>query len=424
LSVVVVSLDHESTPLSILEAVAVGDARVGKVLRTLCDQANIEESVVLSTCLRTEVYAVVNRFHDAVREIQEVIAGQGDLVPAVIEVHATVRFDDDVARHLFEVASGLRSAVPGESEVLGQVKRAWEAAAHEHASGPVLAELFRHATHTGKRVRSETGISRGTTSFSHGAIQLAESALEGGLGGSRVVVVGAGEMGSGLVTGLRTLAPERRPQAIVVVNRTEARAQALVRASSDSGVVSAEISDLVEHLASADVVFAAVDAGDRLIGAAQLERRQRGRALVVVDLGMPRVVDPDLASLAGITLLDLEDLRTAVHGAMDERRAEATQAGVLVDEELHAYRAAARARGAAPVIAALRQRLEVARAQELERHRSQFGDLDDAQWSRVDAASRTALAKLLHEPTVVLKDTAGTPRGERLVEALRTLFDL
>ena len=197
MSVVVVGLEHKQAPLSLLEGVAVGDAEHGKVMGALRDCDNLQESVLLSTCLRTEVYAVVDRFHDAVAEVERLLASLAGQDVTALQPYLGIRFDDDVPGHLFSVASGLESAVVGESEVLGQVRRAWERAHAERVSGPVLARLFRHAVHTGKRVRSETGIGRGTTSFAHAAIELAERRLPGGMAGRRVVVIGAGHMGSG-----------------------------------------------------------------------------------------------------------------------------------------------------------------------------------------------------------------------------------
>lgn len=427
MSVVVVGLEHQQVPLDLLERVAVGESDLAKVLGPLRDRANLQESAVLSTCLRTEVYAVVDRFHDAVHEIQEVLADKAGLPVSALEDHATVRFDDDVAVHLFSVASGLESAVLGEGEVLGQVRRAWERAQDERVSGPVLAELFRHAVRTGKRVRSETAIARGTTSFSYAAVELAEARRPGGLAGTTVAVVGAGDMGSGVLTALASLPESRRPAEVVVVNRSSARADELVRTASPGMVVRATgLPDLAAVLAGADVVATAMEAAAHLVAAAQVapEGSRADRPLLVVDLGMPRNVDPAAGSLPGVTLLDMDHLSSAVAQAMDERRGEAERAREIVAEEVARHRAAARARGAAPVVAALRSRLEEARTAELARRRSQFGELSVADWAQVDAVTRAVLAKLVHEPTVLLKETAGTPRGERLVEALRLLFDL
>jgi len=427
LSVVVVGLEHRHAPLDLLERVTLGESDLAKTLGTLRDRTNLQESVVLSTCLRTEVYAVVDRFHDAVHEIQEVLAGHAGLTVAALEPQCSVRFDDDVAVHLFSVASGLESAVPGEGEVLGQVRRALERAQDERVSGPVLAELFRHAVQTGKRVRTETAIARGTTSFSHAAVELAETRRAGGLAGTSVAVVGAGAMGSGVLQALVSLPEERRPAEVVLVNRTAARAEALVRTVPETlSVRSAATGDLPAVLVGADVVVAAVEAGSHVIHATHVAPRgsRSDRPVLVVDLGVPRNVDPAAGGVPGVTLLDMDHLTSAVARALDERRNETEQARLIVDEEVARHRTTARARGAAPVVAALRARLEEMRRAELDRRRSQFAALSDGDWEQVEAVTRAVMAKLVHEPTMVLKDTAGSPRGERLVESLRTLFDL
>lgn len=427
MSVVVVGLEHHEAPLDLLERVAVGENEVAKILGSLRDRVNLQESVILSTCLRTEVYAVVDRFHDAVHEVQEVLADQAGVPAATLEPHLRIRFDDDVPGHLFAVASGLESAVPGESEVLGQVRRAWERAQDERVSGPVLAELFRHAIRAGKRVRSETSIARGTTSFSYAAVELAETRRAGGLLGSTVVVVGAGEVGAGVTQSLVGLAEARRPARVVVANRTAERAARLERAAPEGVEVRAVgFDDVPSVLGEADVLVTAVEASPHLLGASELAPGgfRADRELLVVDLGMPRNVDPAAGDLPRIELFNMDDISVSVATAMEGRRSEADAARTIVTEEIERYRAASRARGAAPVVAALRARLEESRAAELDRRRGQFTGLSEEDWAQIDAVTRSVLAKLVHEPTVLLKETAGTPRGERLVEALRLLFDL
>ena len=183
MSVVVIGLQHTQAPLPLLEAVAVSDADLHKTLGALNHRRNVQEAVVLSTCLRTEVYAVVDRFHDAVAEIYDVLSEHSHLSVEELSAHATLRFDDDVTSHLFSVTSGLESVVTGETEVVGQVRRAFERAQEEGASGPVLYALFRHALQTGKRVRTETGISKGTTSFAYAAVTVARGEDQAGLRG-------------------------------------------------------------------------------------------------------------------------------------------------------------------------------------------------------------------------------------------------
>ena len=195
MSVVVIGLQHTQAPLPLLEAAAVSDADLHKMLSALGHRRNVQEAVVLSTCLRTEVYAVVDRFHDAVAEIYDVLSEHSGLSVEELSAHATVRFDDDVTSHLFSVTSGLESVVTGETEVVGQVRRAFERAQEEGTCGPVLSALFRHALQTGKRVRTETGISQGTTSFAYAAVTVARGEDQAGLRGARVVVVGAGRDG-------------------------------------------------------------------------------------------------------------------------------------------------------------------------------------------------------------------------------------
>jgi glutamyl-tRNA reductase len=426
-SVVVVGLEQRQAPLDLLEQVAVGDNALPKALGMLRDRANLSEAVVLSTCLRTEVYAVVERFHDGVAELQEFFAAIAGLPVDALADHLVTRFDDDVAEHLFTVASGLDSAVLGESEVLGQVRRAWERAQRERASGPVLGSLFRHAVETGKRVRSETAIARGITSLSNGAVAMAANRRPGGLAGSRILVVGAGEMGEGVIRAIAS----HEPSELVVANRTSDRAAELIAAlptelGSRSRVAS--MAKVPDALARADVAFTSVATTHPIVEvpvlAAAVAQREPGDPLLVVDLGVPRNVEPAAASLAGVTLFDMDALRTAVEGALSGRQAELAHAQEIVADQLERYRVAARARGAAPVVSALRSRAEDVRRSELERHRSKLSELTEEQWNQVDAVTRSTVAKLLHEPTVVVKDAAGTPRGERLVEALRALFDL
>jgi glutamyl-tRNA reductase len=422
-SVVVIGLQHKQAPLALLEAVAVGDADLHKVLAALSHRRNLQETVVLSTCLRTEVYSVVDRFHDAVAEVYEVLSEHSGISTEELAVRATVRFDDDVTSHLFSVTAGLESTVLGESEVVGQVRRAFEHAREEGVCGPVLSALFQHALATGKRVRTETGIARGTTSFAHAAVTVARGEEGGGLRDKRVVVVGAGEMGLGVSRALCDIPAAFAPRSIVVVSRSLARAEELVNEAACGSKLRAGALDGVHaELAQADVVLSAVAAESHVLRAAHFT----GVAgpMLVVDLGVPRNVDPIVGTLPSVALLDMDTLSASVARALGDREEESVGARAIIADEVERFRTASRQRGAAPVIAALRARIESMRVSELERHRAQLADLTEGEWEQVDVATRAAMAKMLHEPTMLLKETAGTPRGERLVEALRILFDL
>ena len=423
MSVVVVGLEHRRAPLELLEAVTVSEAELGKLTAELQGYGNLTELVVLSTCLRTEVYAVADRFHDAVAEITEVLAHKAGRRPEELAEALTIRFDYDVAGHLFAVASGLQSSVPGETEVLGQVRRAHEHALAEHTCGPVLAELFQAALHAGKRVRTETSIARGTTSFAHAAVELAATEL-GSFEGLRVAVVGAGDLGAGVLEALAT-GPATAAAELTLVNRSAQRAGEVVAALPEGQAARVGVRTF-DHLAAvaatADLVITAVEADEPILRAEHLRDRQQ--ALWMLDLGVPRNIDLAVRDLDGVTVLDVVDLAKIVDGTLADRREELVAASTIVNEEVHRYRDLARARGAAPVISALRAKVDAARATELARRRSEFADLDEQEWAKVEALTRSILSKVLHEPTVVVKEAAGTPRGERLVEALRSLFDL
>ncbi len=427
MSVIVVGLEQRHSPLDLLERVAVTEVELPKALGRLRDRSNLAEVVILSTCLRTEVYAVVERFHEGVDDLQEFLATTSGSPLDALADHFTVRFDDDVTNHLFTVAAGLDSAVLGESEVLGQVRRAWERAQTEKVCGPVLGALFRHAVEAGKRVRSETSIARGITSLSHGAVALAAGRRPNGLEGARVLMVGAGEMGEGVVQALDGLGID----GLVVANRTADRARELV---ADLPAPLAErartegLDDIAALMAAADVVFTSVGTTHPLIERPMVEAaatvEDRDDPLLIVDLGVPRNVEPSAAGLDGVVLLDMEVLRSAVADALSGRQDEVAAASHIVTDEVERYRVATRARDAAPMVSALRARVEEARKVEFDRQRTKHSELSEAQWDQVDAVTRAMVAKLLHQPTVTLKDAAGTPRGERLAEALRTLFDV
>lgn len=248
MSVVVVGLEHQRTPLDVLERATVSDAELSKTLAALRDRSNLLEVVVLSTCLRTELYAVVERFHEGVADLQEFLAAAAGTSVETVAEYQTLLFDDAVTVHLFEVASGLHSAVLGETEVLGQVRRAWERADADKASGPVLSSLFRRAVQVGRRVRAQTSIATGTTSLSHVAVDVAAGAFGGSLAGKRVLVVGAGDMGEGVVSA----AAGAGPATIVVANRTTGRAQALAQSVGGTAI---GLDEIAAAVADADVVL-------------------------------------------------------------------------------------------------------------------------------------------------------------------------
>jgi glutamyl-tRNA reductase len=418
-SVIVVGLNHRTVPLDVLERMTVNDARLPKALHDLTSRDDLTEAVVLSTCMRTEVYAVADRYHGAIQDVRNFLSELGGTAPEDFSDHLYAFHDEAAVAHLFRVASGLDSAVIGESEVLGQVRAAWEKAAAEAASGPTLAGLFRHALEVGKRARSETGIARGTASVSQAAVEMAERHL-GSLQGRRILVLGAGDMGEGMAVALaRSTAGE-----VLVANRTRSRARGL---AARVGGRSVELGALGAALEEVDVLLTSTGSPDVLLEADDLEAvmaERGGRALLIVDVAVPRDVDPAAGSLDGVTLLDMDDLRAFAEAGLAARRAEVAGVEQIIGDEVERHAALVSARQVAPLVVFLRERAEAIRLAELDRHSSKLASLDSEQRAAVEAVTRGVLAKLLHQPTASIKDAAGTARGERLAEALRALFDL
>lgn len=418
MSLVVLGLNQRNVPLELLERAALPGDRVAKALHDLCTRPNVNEAVVVATCNRTEVYVAADRFHGAHADVLSFFAELTGLEPALAGEHLFSAYDGEAVAHLFRVVSGLDSAVVGESEILGQVRDAWERARAEGAAGGSLNLVFRHALEVGKRVRTDTGIGRGTASVSHAAVELAADRL-GGLADRRVLVVGAGEMGEGMTVALAGAGVAE----VIVANRTLARGEQLAERVGGWAVRLADVDRLMTEV---DVVLAGADGGT-MLERVQVERaiaEREGRPLLVIDIAVPRNVEPSVADLDGVTVLDLDDLRAWAARGVARRATEVRAAEDIVDEELARFADVAQARQVAPLIGQLRERAEEVRAYELARARRKLGSLSPEQAEAVEALTRQLVAKLLHEPSVRLKADAGTARGERNAAALRDLFDL
>ena len=419
MSVVVIGLNHRSTPLDLLERMTIGDAALTKALHDLVHREHVSEAVVLSTCNRTEVYAVAEKFHGAYQDIRNFLSEAAFLAPEDFSDHLYVHYDAPAVAHLFAVASGLDSVVLGESEILGQVRSAWERAREEGAAGPSLNLLFRHALEVGKRARTDTSVARGTTSVSQAAVAMATERL-GGLEGKRILVLGAGEMGEAMAIALSRAGAAD----LVLANRTWERAVELAEAVGGRPV---RLLDVPAAMVDADLLLTSTGATAALLqvdDVTAIAAQRAGRPLLIVDIAVPRDVDPAVAAIPGITLLDMEDLTTFADAGRDARRREVSAVQDILDEELDRYLGATSAREVAPMVVALRDRAEEVRRAELDRFGARLAGLDPAQAEAVEALTRGIIGKLLHEPSVALKDAAGSPRGDRLVASLRELFGI
>ncbi len=417
MSILAIGVNHRSGPLSVLERVTLAPDEVGKAVEGLAQLDNIREAVVLSTCNRTEIYAVTEKFHGAYADIRDFLCNLGDISADELHPHLFSQHDDAAVMHLFEVAAGLDSAVVGESEILGQLRQAWEIAQREGGARTTLNLLFRHAVEVGKRARTETAIARGTASVSHAAVEMAVE-HHGSISGRSVALIGAGAMGEGIAVALRGAGVGD----VLVINRSPERGQALADRIDGRAI---GIDRLSEALESSDVVLTSTGAGEPVITADLVRRLERGgRPLLFVDIAVPRDVAPDVAELAGVTVLDLDDLSRWADRGRAERLAEVDRVTDIVRQEVERFELQSAALQAAPLVSSLRERAEALRSAELARHAKRLNQLDEEQREMVDVITRGLVAKLLHEPSVRLRNQAGTPQGERNAAAVADLFDL
>lgn len=417
MSILVIGVNHRSGPLPVLERVTLSAEAVPKAVATLASLDNIREVAVISTCNRTEIYAVTERFHGAYADIREFLANEAELSADDLDAFLFAQHDDAAVAHLFEVTAGLDSVVLGESEILGQAKTAWETAQAEGGARSTLNLLFRHAITAGKRARTETAIGRGTASMSHAAVEMAIERL-GTLAGAQVVVVGAGAMGDGIAVALHRAGAGE----IIVANRSAARGDALGARVQGRSI---GFEHLPEALGTADLVLSCTGSDEPVITAELLTLARRPmRPLLVVDIALPRDVEPEVGAIPGVTVCDLDDLRDWADRGRDARAGEIDGVRRILREQIDRFRAESTALQAAPLVVAMRDRAEQVRAAEMERHAARLADLTPEQHEAVDVLTRSLLAKLLHEPSVRLKDQAGTPRGERNAAAVADLFDL
>ncbi|MDT4996067.1 MAG: glutamyl-tRNA reductase [Pseudonocardiales bacterium] len=415
MTVVVVGMSHRTSPVRVLEAVAVADDELRKILDELHRGEAISEALLLSTCNRIEVYADVARFHAGVAEISTVLARHSGLTVAELSEHLYVHFAEAAAEHMFSVASGLDSMVVGESQILGQLRACYALGADTGSVGSVLHDLAQTALRVGKRVHARTGIDRAGASVVSVALDQA-AAVVGDLAGLRAVIVGAGSMGALAGATLR----RRGVRQLVVANRSRERADRLAVTLGARSVRLDDVVELAREIADADVLISSTGAAGLVIESDLIGPRGH-RPLAVLDLALPRDVDPSVGTLAGVTYVDLDALRSGGAGVSDSEIRAAT---TIVAEELGRYLNAQHQLAAAPTVTALRARANEVVDAELRRLDARLPGLDDAQRREVAEAVRRAVEKVLHTPTVRMKELAALPGGDRYAAALRELFEL
>jgi len=424
MSLLAVGVSHQTAPVALLEQFAMGaDDRV-KALHELVESDHVSEVLVLATCNRVEVFAEVEKFHGGVADVSRVLARQAGATVEELSPYVTVHYEDQAVAHLFSVAAGLDSMVVGETQVLGQLRAAYALARDEGTVGRELHPVAQRALRVGKRVHAETGIDRAGASLVSVALMRAEERI-GSLAGRPVLVVGAGSMGALAATTLARLDAQ-----VVISSRTEASA---ARLADSLGGRAAPLADLPAELAAADVLVTCTGAtglvvGTEVVAGAMADRA--GRPLAVVDLALPRDVDPSVAALPGVHVVDLALLqgeRASTPGRPTDGPVAAddiTAAHAIVEAETALLRAERQAAEVAPTVSALRSQAAGVVDAELLRLSTRLPDLDARARAEIARTVHRVVDKLLHEPTVRVKELAAAPGDTDYAGALRALFGL
>jgi len=410
-----IGLSHHTAPLAVRERLSVATEHMAEELGQLLGNGTVEEGILVSTCNRVELYAAASDPTKASRELKEYMqARTGDDVAGYLYE----RVGRDAVHHAFRVAASLDSMVVGEPQILGQMKTAFSAAHGAGGVGMLLGRCFHRAFAVAKQVRTETGIAAGTVSVSSIAIELAQK-IFGHLDGRRALLVGAGKMSEAAA---RSLA--KRGASMYVVNRSRERAEQLAGAC---GGQARSYDQLVDELTAADVVITSTASPEPIITKKMMKavaKARRYRTLFLIDIALPRDVEPSVAKLDGVFLYDIDDLQQVAQENLAARRKEAAHAEKIVAVETEQFEAWRRSLTLTPTVVALRERFRGVLEAELERTMPRLGSLSDKERKSLDKMVDAMVNKLLHQPLTQMKQSSTTPEGALLIDAARRLFDL
>lgn len=419
MDLLLLGVSHHTAPVDLRERVDFSRRGVVEALRELAVRPAPPEAVVVTTCNRAEIYVACEDTGATRSDLCQFMSRFHDVPESELAPHLYAHTGADVAKHLFRVAAGLDSLIVGEPQIFGQVKSAFATASSERCTGSLLNKLFMSSFAVGKKVRAETGLGEGAVSISYAAISLARK-IFGNLQERRVLVVGAGDMAELTALHLQS----QQVAQIVVTNRTLARAEALARKVGGTAVAWSAID---EELLHADIVVTATGAQAPVISAPSIDRvmrARRNRPLFVVDIGLPRDVDPAAGELEQVFLYNIDDLRSMISENLARRQEQTAQAEVMIGREVDDFVVWQRSRGAIPTLVALRRRFEAVRESELERLAPRLNGLSADARARVEDVTRLLVQKLLLEPTERLKTTPDEATAAQYADALTQLFSL
>jgi glutamyl-tRNA reductase len=412
-------VSHKTAPLELRERLSLTEGRAVSALRELTTAAGIHEAAAISTCNRTELYLIVSDPVEAESTALGVLSRQAEIRPTELLGHLYSYRSTEAARHLLRVTAGLDSMIIGEAEIQGQVKRAYELALVEGATGPILNRLFRGALTAGGRVREETAISEKGVSIPSVAVELARRAL-GDLAERRVLVVGAGETAELVARALVA----RGVRTVFVANRHYDRAIGLAQRFEG---VAVRFDELPSQLEAADIVVSATNSPHHIVereGLEQVMAAREGRPLIAIDIAVPRDIEPECREIAGVSVYDIDDVQAIAERNTSGRESEARGAELIIEAELDRFERWLASLEVVPTIAALRERGEEVVRRVLAENENRWQDLGEADRERVETMARAVASRLLHEPTLRMRRAAGSDDAYEYLSALRELFGL
>jgi glutamyl-tRNA reductase len=417
--IVIVGLSHKTAPVEIREKLAFAPTAMERPLRQMLELATITEGLIVSTCNRVELCAITKEPDAAIAELRRFMAEYHEISPEEINENLFDYQGEEAIRHLFRVSSSLDSMVLGEPQILGQIKTAYGYAAEFKTAGLILNRFLHKAFSVAKRVRTETAIASNAVSVSFAAVELARKIFDR-LDNKGVMIIGAGEM---CELAARHFVSNGISK-VLVTNRTFERAEKLA-AEFDGKAV--PFDSFVDHLAEVDIVMTSTGAPNFILGKRQMEevlKRRKNRPMFLIDIAVPRDIDPKVNDISNTYLYDVDDLQGVVQANLKERQKEAGKAEAIVEQEIVQFHQWLGNLEVKPTVIALRRKFEEIRQQELEKTLGNLKDLSGKQRKSIEAMAGAIINKILHKPTAILKNSQNDTSGEDYVDAVRTLFDL
>lgn len=417
--IVIIGLSHKTAPVEIREKLAFAPTAMERPLRQMLELSTITEGLIISTCNRVELCAVTKEPDAAIAELRRFLAEYHEVSPEEINENLFDYQGEEAIRHLFRVSSSLDSMVLGEPQILGQIKTAYGYAAEFKTAGLILNRFLHKAFSVAKRVRTETAIASNAVSVSFAAVELARKIFDR-LDNKGVMIIGAGEM---CELAARHFVANGISK-VLVTNRTFERAEKLAAEFNGKAV---PFDSFVDHLAEVDIIMTSTGAPNFILGKRQMEevlKRRKNRPMFLIDIAVPRDIDPKVNDISNTYLYDVDDLQGVVQANLKERQKEAGKAEAIVEQEIGQFHLWLGNLEVKPTVIALRRKLDEIRQQELEKTFGNLKDLTGKQRKSIEAMAGAIINKILHKPTAILKNSQNDMSGEDYVDAIRTLFDL